>query len=128
MASEIVNEYADEAAERWPDKFAESNRNLASMTDAEKRDLFALGQNVATEIAALFTAKVAADSAETQLQVARHYGWLSTFWKPNREAYAAMGQMYVGDPRFTAYYNKFAVGLAPYLCAAMLVYAEANLE
>jgi hypothetical protein len=128
MASEIVNEYADEVAERWPDKYAESNRNLASMTDSEKRDLFALGQQVTTEIAALFTSKVAADSTETQAQIARHYGWLSTFWKPNREAYAAMGQMYVADPRFTAYYDKFAPGLAPYMCAAILVYAEANLE
>ena len=128
MATEIVNEYADEAAERWPDKYAESNRNLASMSDTEKRDLFALGQEVTSELAALFTAGEPADSKQTQLQVARHYGWLSTFWKPNREAYTAMGQMYVADPRFTAYYDKFAVGLAPYMCAAMLVYAEANLE
>lgn len=127
MATEFVNEYADEAAERWPDKFAESNRNLASMTDAEKRELFDLGKEVTAQIAKLFEAKIPADSAETQTQIARHYSWLSQFWKPNREAYVGMGQMYVADPRFTAYYDKFAVGLAPYMCAAMLVYSEANL-
>jgi MerR family transcriptional regulator, thiopeptide resistance regulator len=36
--------------------------------------------------------------------------------------------MYVDDPRFTATYDAFAPGLAPYLRDAMAVFATANLD
>jgi hypothetical protein len=35
-----------------------------------------------------------------------------------------MGQMYVDDPRFTAYYDKIAPGLAAFLQEALKIYCQ----
>jgi hypothetical protein len=42
--------------------------------------------------------------------------------------YKGLGQLYVDDPRFTAYYEKFATGLAQYMRDAMVFYAEEQLK
>jgi len=59
-----------------------------------------------------------------QALVARHHAHVEVFWTPSPEAYAGLGQMYVDDERFTATYDAFAPGLAPYLRDAMAIYAR----
>jgi hypothetical protein len=49
---------------------------------------------------------------------------LRTFYDPNPEMYRGLGEMYVADPRFTAFYDKYAEGLAPYMRDAMIAYAD----
>jgi hypothetical protein len=127
MSNEIVNEYEAEAAARWPEKFEESQSKLAKLDDQQKRDLFDLGKEITQVMADLFVAGADAGSPEVQAQVARHYKWLCQFWIPSAGAYKGMGEMYVADPRFTAYYDKFAVGLAPFMSEGMTHYAARNL-
>ena len=71
-----------------------------------------------------------ADVADPRVQalVRRHHDQIATFWTPSREAYIGLGQMYVDDERFTATYDAFAPGLAPYLRDAMAVFAETSLR
>jgi MerR family transcriptional regulator, thiopeptide resistance regulator len=127
MTTENLNEYAAEASERWPEKFEESQSKLAKLNDQQKRDLFNLGKEITQEIARLFVAGLEAESSEVQTQIGRHYRWLCQFWIPSAGAYRGMGEMYVADPRFAAYYDKFAEGLAPFMAAGMYYYAARNL-
>lgn len=58
-----------------------------------------------------------------QKAVALHREWLSFYWDSyTPEAHAGIAQMYVEDPRFTAYYDAKQPGLAVFLRDAVLVY------
>lgn len=121
------NEYAEEAQQRWPGQYAESQRRLRAMSKPEQQALFEAGNQTHRELAAQFLAGAPVEDAEVQRLIGQHYSWVAAFWSPNREAYIGLGEMYVADPRFTATYDGFAPGLAPFMRDAMRVWAEANL-
>lgn len=121
-------QYEQEARERWgDDRVDRSNAAWASMTEADReafgRESIAIGEGLAAAMAE----GIAVDDARVQALVARHHAQISTFWTPTAAAYAGLGQMYVDDPRFTATYDAYAPGLAPYLRDAMAVYAREQL-
>jgi len=121
------NPYAEEAQQRWPEAYAESQRRFGRMTRAEQKALFERGDATTRALAALFRGGADPAAAEVQTQIANHHAWVSAFWTPSRAAYTGLGQMYVDDPRFTATYDAYAPGLAPFLRDAMAVWAEENL-
>lgn len=121
------DEYAEEASERWPDKFAESQQRMAKLSDEEKRQLFSRTEENHQLLATLFSSGQAAESEEVQQAIASQYGWVSAFWTPDRAAYIGLGEMYVEDPRFAANYDKYAPGLAHFMRDAMAVWANENL-
>ena len=121
------DQYAEEASERWPNQYAESQRRLGKLSDTEKRELFARTEENHQMLAKPFTSGQAADSDEVQQAIASHYGWVSAFWTPDRAAYIGLGEMYVADPRFAANYDKYASGLAVFMRDAMAVWANENL-
>ena len=52
-----------------------------------------------------------------------HKQWLTFYWNEySKEAHAGLGQMYVDDERFKAYYEKIKPGAAEFLRDAILVY------
>jgi len=119
--------YAEEAQQRWPDTYAESQRRIGKMSARERGDVLESGNQITRELAVLFNAKVAADAPEVQELIRRHYDWVCNFWTPEHDSYIGLGQMYVDDARFTAHYNEFAVGLAPFIRDAILHYASSRL-
>jgi DNA-binding transcriptional MerR regulator len=121
------NPYAYEAEQRWPDNFAESQKRMGKLSPQQRGDVIEVGNEITRQLAALFKSEAAADSPEVQEQIDRHYNWVCNFWTPQRESYIGLGEMYVADARFTAHYNEFAVGLAPFIRDAILRYAASNL-
>jgi hypothetical protein len=54
-----------------------------------------------------------------------HKKWLCFFWDSySKEAHLGVTQMYVDDPRFTAYYDKIVPGAAAFLRDAVLCYCK----
>ena len=56
-----------------------------------------------------------------------HKEWLCLWWDNetySKEAHLAMGQMYVDDPRFSAYYDEIAPGIAVFLYDALRVFCN----
>ncbi|GAA2728915.1 MerR family transcriptional regulator [Cellulomonas aerilata] len=123
------SQYDAEARERWGDEAVD--RSNASWESLGKEGRAAFGEE-STAIGRGLAERMAegADVADPRVQalVARHHRQIATFWTPDREAYIGLGQMYVDDERFTATYDAFAPGLAPYLRDAMRVFAESHLE
>ena len=119
--------HAEEAQQRWPDQYAESQRRLKRISKEEQRELFDRGGQVTAAIGAQFTEGAAADSSQVQGLIGMHYAWIAAFWTPSRVAYIALGNMYVDDARFAANYESIAPGLAVFMRDAMTVWAEANL-
>jgi len=87
-------------------------------------------------------AGVPVTDSRVQEVVARHHRWVCLSWTPDAEAYVGLGELYVDDERFTAFYDGSALGsasgntpsgtpprkgLAAYLRDAMAVHARQTL-
>ncbi|WNB84777.1 MerR family transcriptional regulator [Cellulomonas sp. ATA003] len=123
------SQYEAEARERWGDEAVE--RSNASWESLGPDGRAAFGQESAAighGLAELMRTGADVTDPRVQALVERHHRQIAMFWTPGREAYIGLGQMYVDDERFTATYDAFAPGLAPYLRDSMAVYAEARLS
>lgn len=126
------NPHDEEAIRRWGRKAVEdSNRKWRELGEAKQGAVMEEAERIRRELMALKRAGKAPYDDQVQALIADHLRWLCTFWTPNRTAYINLGEMYVGDPRFAAYYNgkgESAVDGTVYLLRdAMRLYAERNL-
>ncbi len=64
-------------------------------------------------------------SPEVQVLVARWHQNLRHFYEPTPEILRGLGQHYNQDARFTATFDKFDPGLAPFFEQAINVYVDA---
>jgi DNA-binding transcriptional MerR regulator len=117
---EIRAKYGDETIDR-------SNANLKGMSKEKYAESERLRQELEN------TLKIACEQGDPANELAQkacglHKDWLIFWWGDNvaysQEAHLAMGQMYVDDPRFTAYYDKIAPGLAAFLLDALKIYCR----
>ncbi len=63
-------------------------------------------------------------SEEVQALIAQHHKGIGTFYDCSYEMYRGLGKLYVDDPRFTAYYERFKPGLAQWLQQAINYYCD----
>ena len=122
------SEYELEARERWGTEAVDRGASAWARLGVDGQaahyaEATALGES----LAACLAEGLAVDTPRVQALVTRHHAQIAVFWTPNRESYTGLGQMYVDDARFTATYDAFAPGLAPYLRDTIAVFAAANL-
>ena len=115
------NPHASEAESRWPEHFAESQKRVAKLSQAELAEVMKHAEDTTNALAELFKAGVSTRDQAVQDQIAKHYEWICNFWTPSREAYVNLGRMYVADERFAQNYKKYADGLAHFMCEAIEV-------
>ncbi len=117
--------YGKEIREKYgDDKVNESNQRYMKMTNEEYRELEDLGNKV---LEALKEAKEAGlESDKAKELVLLHKKWLCFHWKEyNEEAHINLGNMYVDDERFRAYYDdKIGNGSALFLRDALEYYLK----
>ena len=62
---------------------------------------------------------------EVQQWIARHHRQINDrFYQCSADVYRGLADLYVDDPRFTAFYDKVKPGLAQFMRDAMKVYAD----
>lgn len=126
FGEDTVKKYAEEVKQRWghTEAYKQSMERYAKTT---KEDMEKYKKD-----ADIFMKAVAgvADQGPTseamQEKIAQHFDALRTWYEPNFEMYRGLAKMYVDDPRFTAYYEKYKPGLAKIFSEAMLYYADQN--
>jgi len=117
----LQNPYAEEAEARWPEQYAESQSRVSKLSKAEQAAVMQQHTDAAEALAELFQAGAKPTDEKVQAQIAKHYAWICNFWTPSREAYVNLGKMYVADERFAKNYNRYADGLAQFVCEAIEV-------
>lgn len=119
-----MDAYAKEAKERWgtTEAWRQSQERYKKMTKADLARIKDEADKLMKEIAAHREKGPA--SAAVQALIARHYDALRTWYEPNLSMYRGLGDMYVADPRFAAYYEKYAPGLAQFMRDAMHAYCD----
>ena len=118
-------EYREEARQRWGDTeaFQDSERRAASYSKADWDAIKAEGEEITLALANLMDRDPA--DPDVQQWVARHHRQIDDrFYTCTPEVYRGLGDMYVDDARFTAFYDRVKPGLAPFLRDAMHVYAD----
>lgn len=119
-----LEEYRKEAGERWgKDVVDESYRRYGQLTKAQKAKLDNDMKDLNLVIAGRMD-KGPAD-AEVQKRVAQWHRIINdNFYACSPEVFRGLGEMYVEDKRFTAFYDKIKPGMAPFLRDAMRIYTD----
>lgn len=129
-SSEIFNQFSqatlrDEAASRWGEaEILHSEQKLAQLTTTQQQELAQEGENIARGLAQCL--HLPADAAEVQLWAARQHQWLLQYGPCPLPRLVMLGDLYVSDPRFQAYYDRFGAGSAVLLRDALHWYAASQ--
>lgn len=120
----MIGEYSEEAKMRWGNtkEYSESLEKVKKMSQEDMSRIKKEGETLMSEIALQMNKGVR--SPEVQKLIDKHYNNLRNFYEPNLELYKGLGEMYVNDDRFAAYFEKFAPGLAKFMKEAIAVFCE----
>lgn len=118
--------YKNEIEQKWGNTHAykQSIERVGKMSKEQFKKIKEEAEDIANTTADLLNKGFSVQSVEVQKQMDRFYKHLSNFYDPSYEMFKGLGQMYVEDSRFTAYYEKRAKGLAVFMRDAMAYYAS----
>ncbi|MCU1573349.1 MAG: MerR family transcriptional regulator [Micrococcaceae bacterium] len=120
--------YEEEAIARWGrDTVRAAAARHAALDSSQRQAMAAEAAAINAELARCAAAGLKADDDAVQAAVERHWNWVSFSWTPEATSYVGLGQLYVEDDRFRAFYEKDGVD-PEYLLAGMTVYAERRLN
>ncbi|MEU6864873.1 MerR family transcriptional regulator [Streptomyces sp. NPDC046876] len=123
------DQYAAEAEERWGDteQYKESARRSASYGKEDWQRIMEEANGIHGRLAALMDTGAAAGSEEAMDLAEEHRGWLNrNHYTCAYEMHTCLGEMYVADERFTAFYEAIHPGLAVFLRDAIVANAARN--
>ncbi len=119
FGQEIRQKYGDEEADR-------ANACVLALTQEEYTAWKALGDEILQALTAAVQAGAAPAGPEGQRIAQLHRRWLSYSWEAyTPQAHAGLAELYVSDPRFTAFYDREASGCAAFLRDAVRAYTGA---
>ncbi|MEU9301379.1 MerR family transcriptional regulator [Streptomyces sp. NPDC048269] len=120
------DQYAEETEQRWgdTDAYKESARRTASYTKEDWQRIQDQAADLNGRLAALLDSGTPADSEEAMDLAEEHRGWINgAYYSCTYEIHTCLGEMYVADERFTAYYDAIRPGLAVFVRDAILANA-----
>lgn len=115
-------EYEDEVKERWGDSdaYKESARRTKRYTKDDWARFKAEGDQQGARMVELFDAGASPDSPEAMDVAEAARLQIDTWFYPcSHEMHSALGDMYIADARFTAYYDDQREGLAAWFREAI---------
>ena len=115
--AEIRSKYGDEAVEN-------SNAKVKGMTVDQYKEIEKLSEELNAALKQAF--EQGNPTSELAMKACKlHKDWLCYFWDDySNEAHIGIAEMYVSDPRFTAYYDNIAPGSAMFLRDALVEYCK----
>lgn len=129
MSTFDASVYEDEARSRWGDTeaYKESARRTSGYSQSDWDAAAAQSAAVMDMFVAAFSAGLPADSSAAMSAAEAHRRQISDwYYECSYEMQTSLADMYLADERFTAHYEKFAVGMAKYVCDAIHANAVAR--
>lgn len=123
FSSEQIEEYRQEVIDRWGEAaLKETEGRMKSWTPEDRARIEREGKEIITGIVDLI--EEGPENEEVQAFIARYYKYISNFYDYTPEIFKSLGQGYVDDERFAAYFNNFHPELAQFMCDAIAVYVD----
>jgi DNA-binding transcriptional MerR regulator len=118
-------EYAKEAKDKWgdTDSYKQSQIRLAKYSKQDIAKITAQQEKIYQDLAQLMPKGVENDAVQQLVHEARmliHRNW----YECGKRQFAALGDMYIADPRFKASIDKYVEGLTEFLNQAIGVYTK----
>lgn len=123
------DEHTEEVERRWgnTDAYAESQRRAAAYTKDDWQRIQDQADDLNRRLVALMDAGASAESGPAMDLAEEHRGWISgNHYACSYEMHTCLGEMYVADERFTAYYDALRPGLAGFVRDAITANAIRN--
>ena len=120
--TEDVERIKREAHQRYGEAEVRASENCIKGMSQEAWQSLKQESHVVTLLLAELTDRDPAD-AEVQRLIARHHAVIEHFYEASAKRYAGLAQLYVADPEFRAFYDRYRVGLADLMSDAMTHYA-----
>jgi len=122
-----IERYRREAREMYdPALVQESERRLGRMSKTQWKAVREEGDEITRLLADLADGEP--EDPQVQTLIARHHAWLDHFFTASADVYCALGQGYAEHPEFRRFYDRYRLGLADFMAAAMAYYAEHTLS
>lgn len=123
---ENEEKYGAEIREKYgKDVVEQSNTRFKDLTEAQFEEMNRLAAEIRERLEKAVTDGQVADGEEGLAIAALHRRWLTFTWPSySPEAHAGLGEMYVADERFTAYYDAKVPGCAAFLRSAIGEYVK----
>jgi len=118
-------EFADEVRERWGNtaSYIESERKAKDYGAVQWQQIFDEGGRILKAFAV--NTDKAPESEEVQKLVGQWQAFITEkYYKCTNEILACLGQMYVGDERFTKNIDQYGAGTAKFLARAIEIYCK----
>jgi len=125
LADHNEHQYGEEARAKYGDeRVNRSNAKVLNMSKEQFTELERLTEDLNETLKAAFEqGDPASELAQKACEL--HKRWLCFYWDDySKEAHKGVTQMYVDDPRFTAYYDKISPGCAAFLRDAVAIYCR----
>ena len=124
--NEEMKQYQEEVKQRWgnTEAYRQSKERTKHWTKEDYERIKREGNAFTKRLADAMGKDIA--SKEVQTLVEQHHKGIETFYDCPYEMYRKLGELYVSDKRFTAYYDKFRPGLAAWLKQAIDYYCDAH--
>ncbi|MHB8896384.1 MAG: MerR family transcriptional regulator [Candidatus Geothermincolia bacterium] len=120
---EQIDEYKQEVRDKWGDRaLTQSEERTRGWTAADYSRVEDEGKEIAGTIARLMDRGPA--DAEVQEQVERYFQHICRFYDCTLEIFRGLGEMYVRDERFAAYFRRIDPGLPGFMREAMACYCS----
>lgn len=116
--SEIREKYGSDAVEQ-------SNKLFQNLTETQFEEMNTIAAQIQTRLEEAVSGGLEPAGEEGLAIAALHRRWLTFTWPSyTAEAHAGLGEMYVADERFTAYYDAKVPGCAAFLRSAIQAYVK----
>lgn len=121
---ENEKKYGKEIREKYGNDTVDlSNKKMMGMTQEDFDKTDRLAKLIIETLVEAMDSQQRPDSEIAQKAVSYHKEWLCLYWpKYSKEAHQGLGEMYVGDQRFTQYYDQHKEGMAAFLRDAINYY------
>lgn len=120
-AEEVEEHYGD------TDAYRISAKRQKQRTPNEKEQLSSMHKQLDRRLTILYRDGHKATDPDVQQIVKEQHDFIDTYYYPcELSIFASLGQMYVSDDRFRAYYDAYAPGLSSFYSEAISHYAEAT--
>ena len=120
------DEYKKEAKEKWGNTkaFKQSEERTKKMSKEEINKIKEKTNDLTQSIADVSDKGIT--SKEVQNLIKEHYKDINFFYDCSFEMYLELGEMYVKDLKFAAYYNKFKPGFSRFMRNAIKEFVKKN--
>ena len=120
-------EYEKEAEVRFDPKIVkESNKRYRSWSKEKIEQLKAHAESILRRLALLKEKPV--DTSEVMALIRDYHMYIENYYHVTQEIFMGLAELYIIDPSFTEYFEKFDVGLADYVSRAIQYYCNTEFK